>query len=195
MERLSVVLTNYIMKKGVISKESYDIYLYGFQSFLELFFNIICSIAIAVTLHMEIECLLFFIFFIPLRSFNGGLHLESYYSCLIFSCMTMTVILLLVKYIHLSTPVSFVLFFILLIAIKFTGSYNHPNRPVDEEENKILIRKTNFTFILSILAAFGFLVFQSDRYLFLLMLTYLLVFITLVASKIIHRNMDMEQKN
>lgn len=183
MERLSIVFTNYIMKKGVISKENYDIYLYGFQSFLELFLNFICSVIIAVVLHMEIECLLFFLFFIPLRSFNGGLHLESYYSCLVFSCMTMTTILFLVKYIHLSAPVSFILFLVLLTAIKLTGSYNHPNRPVDEEENQEFVRKTNLTFLLSFLAALGFLMLQWDRYLLLLALTYLLVFITLVISK------------
>jgi accessory gene regulator B len=188
MERLSIVLTNYIIKKGVITVDNYDIYLYGFQSFLELFFNIICSILIAVSLHMEIECLLFFLFFVPLRSFNGGLHLKSYYSCLIFSCMTMTYILLLVKYIHLSAPVSFLLFLILLIAVKFAGSFDHPNRPVDEDENIIFIKKTNLTFILSFLAALGFLIFQLDKYLLLETLTYLLVFITLVISKIKQRN-------
>jgi accessory gene regulator protein AgrB len=188
MERLSIVLTNYIMEKGVISEESYDVYLYGFQSFLELFFNIICSILIAVVLHMEIECLLFFLFFVPLRSFNGGLHLKSYYSCLIFSCMTMTYILLLVKYISLSSTISFSLFIILLIAVKLTGSFDHPNRPVDEDENAIFIKKTNLTFLLSFLAAIVFLIFQLDRYLLLETLTYLLVFITLVISKLKFRN-------
>ena len=188
MERLSIVLTNYIMEKGVISEESYDVYLYGFQSFLELFFNIICSILIAVVLHMEIECLLFFLFFVPLRSFNGGLHLKSYYSCLIFSCMTMTYILLLVKYISLSSTISFSLFIILLIAVKLTGSFDHPNRPVDEDENAIFIKKTNLTFLLSFLAAIVFLIFQLDRYLLLETLTYLLVFITLVISKLKLRN-------
>lgn len=188
MERLSIVLTNYIMEKGVISEESYDVYLYDFQSFLELFFNIICSILIAVVLHMEIECLLFFLFFVPLRSFNGGLHLKSYYSCLIFSCMTMTYILLLVKYISLSSTISFSLFIILLIAVKLTGSFDHPNRPVDEDENAIFIKKTNLTFLLGFLAAIVFLIFQLDRYLLLETLTYLLVFITLVISKLKLRN-------
>jgi accessory gene regulator protein AgrB len=188
MERLSIVLTNYIMEKGVISEESYDVYVYGFQSFLELFFNIICSILIAVVLHMEIECLLFFLFFVPLRSFNGGLHLKSYYSCLIFSCMTMTYILLLVKYISLSTTISFSLFLILLIAVKLTGSFDHPNRPVDEDENFIFNKKTNLTFLLSFLAAIVFLIFQLDRYLLLETLTYLLVFITVVISKLKLRN-------
>lgn len=193
MERLSIVLTNYIMKKGVITEDNYDLYLYGFQSFLELSLNIICSILIAIFLHMEIECLLFFLFFVPLRSFNGGLHLKSYYSCLIFSCMTMTYILLLVKHIHLNAPVSFLLFLILLVAVKLTGSFDHPNRPVEEEENAVFIQKTNFTFILSFVAALVFLIFQLDQYLLLETLTYLLVFITLVISKIKQRSLELGQ--
>ena len=36
MEHLSIVLTNYIFKKGIIDKKNYEIYQYGFQCFLEV---------------------------------------------------------------------------------------------------------------------------------------------------------------
>lgn len=48
MERLSIKLTDYILSKGVIEESEYEIYQYGFQRFLELFINIICSIIIAI---------------------------------------------------------------------------------------------------------------------------------------------------
>jgi accessory gene regulator protein AgrB len=191
MEKLSIALTNYIVKKEVISKENFDIYQYGFQSFLELILNFICSICIAVFLHMELECLLFFLLFIPLRSFNGGLHLKSYYSCLIFSCMTMTLILLIVKYFQVSTPVSFLLYFILFLFIKFTGAVNHPNRPVTEEENETFNRKTNLTLLFSLLAALYFLLFDLEKYLLLEVLIYFLVFCTLVISKLKHDDSEV----
>lgn len=184
MEKLSIAFTNYIIHKKVISKEYYEIYQYGFLTFFELVFNLICSICIAVLIHMELECLLFFLFFIPLRSYNGGLHLKSYYSCLIFSCMTMTFILLIVKYFHVSTPVSFCLYAVLLLFIKFTGAVNHPNRPVTKEENIAFIRKTNLTLLFSLLFAFYFLIFDLERYLLLEALIFFLVFCTLVISKL-----------
>lgn len=36
MEYLSVILTDYILKKGIIDKKNYEIYQYGFQCFLEV---------------------------------------------------------------------------------------------------------------------------------------------------------------
>ncbi|MGC6173234.1 accessory gene regulator B family protein [Lacrimispora sp. 38-1] len=188
MERLSIAFTNYILKKEVISKEDYEIYLYGFQSFLELFLNLICSLCIAVFLHMEVECLLFFLLFIPLRSFNGGLHLKSYYSCLIFSCATMTVILLIVKYYSLKAPVSFLLYFVFMVLIKLTGAVDHPNRPVDTDENQTFTHKTDRTLFISFLAALGFLFLNLENYIFLEALIYLLVFSTLILSKLTGMN-------
>ncbi len=188
MERLSIAFTNYILKKEVISKEDYEIYLYGFQSFLELFLNLVCSLCIAAFLHMEVECLLFFILFIPLRSFNGGLHLKSYFSCLIFSCATMTVILLFVKYYSLKAPVSFLLYIVFMVLIKLTGAVDHPNRPVDTDENQTLTHKTDRTLFISFLAAFSFLLLNLEKYIFLEALVYLLVLSTLILSKFTGRN-------
>lgn len=188
MERLSIAITNYILKKEVISKEDYEIYLYGFQSFLELFLNLLCSLCIAAFLNMEVECLLFFLLFIPLRSFNGGLHLKSYYSCLIFSCATMTVILLIVKYYSLKAPVSFLLYFVFMVLIKLTGAVDHPNRPVDTDENQTFTQKTDRTLFISFLVALGFLFLNLENYIFLEALIYLLVFSTLILSKLTGMN-------
>ncbi|RAZ46637.1 accessory regulator AgrB, partial [Klebsiella oxytoca] len=52
MDRLSTKLTNYILLKGVIEENDFEIYQYGFQRFLELFINIMCSIIIAILLNM-----------------------------------------------------------------------------------------------------------------------------------------------
>ena len=79
MEHLSIVLTNYIFKKGIIDEKNYEIYQYGFQCFLEVSASTICSIVIALLLHMFSECLFFFLLFIPMRSFSGGLHLKTYF--------------------------------------------------------------------------------------------------------------------
>lgn len=37
MEYLSHKLTDYILKKEIIKQDSYDIYQYGFQCFLEIY--------------------------------------------------------------------------------------------------------------------------------------------------------------
>ena len=117
MEYLSVILTDYILKKGIIDKKNYEIYQYGFQCFLEVSASTICSIVIALLLHMFFECLFFFLLFIPMRSFSGGLHLKTYFSCFIGSCLILTTTLLIVKYLTISIPISFMLYVFCAIII------------------------------------------------------------------------------
>ena len=90
MEYLSLLLTKYIFNKGIITQKSYDTYQYGFQCFLEVSLSTVCSIIIALFLHMLPECLFFFLLFVPIRSFSGGLHLKTYFSCFIVSCLILT---------------------------------------------------------------------------------------------------------
>ena len=75
MEHLSIVLTNYIFKRDLLIKKLRNIPIW-FQCFLEVSASTICSIVIALLLHMFSECLFFFLLFIPMRSFSGGLHLK-----------------------------------------------------------------------------------------------------------------------
>lgn len=62
MKKLSLKLTDYILEKNIISIKDYDIYQYGVQIFLEIFFNVICSFAIAFLLNMVFESIMFFFF-------------------------------------------------------------------------------------------------------------------------------------
>lgn len=183
MKKLSTILANYIMKKGLVQKEDYEIYQYGFETFLELFINVICSILIAVILDLKLECIIFFLFFIPLRSYSGGLHMEHYITCLFLSCGTLIGVLLLVKYYTLQPILSFLLLLPAIIIVKVIGPVNHPNRTVDAEENEYFQKKTDFTLIVSFLVAIAFLATNCERYLFLETLVYLLVSFTSLIGK------------
>lgn len=109
------------------------------------------SIVIALLLHMFSECLFFFLLFIPMRSFSGGLHLKTYFSCFIGSCLILTTTLLIVKYLTIPIPISFMLYVFCAIIILIIGPVDHPNREVDSQENRIFIRRTHFTLLFSFL--------------------------------------------
>lgn len=188
MRQLAIVFTDFILKKDVISTENYEIYVYGFQRFLELFLNITCSALIAYFLHMEVECLLFFLIFIPLRSYLGGFHLNTYYSCLFFSCFTLAAILSLVKYWTVGFELSIPLYLISATCMKLTGAVNHPNRPVDSEEDADFKKKANTTLAIHALLFLILLIIDSSRFLLLEALVYLLVFSTLIVGRFKYKN-------
>ena len=184
MNYLSNKLTNYILIKGVIKKNDFEIYQYGFQRFLELSINIICSIIIAVLLDMEFECIVFFLFFIPLRSYSGGFHMEHYLSCLFLSCLSLTGILCIVKYFSLVPLFSCLMYFISLMVIKIIGSVDHPNRYVNEDDNLYFNKRTNIILLISFIIFIFFLLANNTRYLLLEALVFTLTSISLLIGKI-----------
>lgn len=187
MEHLSVILTDYILKKGIIDKESYEIYQYGFQCFLEVSASTICSIIIALSLHMFPECLFFFLLFIPMRSFSGGLHLKTYFACFIGSCLILTSTLLIVKYVTIPMTASFTLYVVCTIIILIIGPVDHPNREVDSQDNLIFIRRTHFTLLLSFFIAVIFSFTGNTRYMFLQAIVFAFICITALIGRIAYK--------
>ena len=187
MKHLSIILTDYIFEKGIIDRKNYEIYQYGFQCFLEVSASTICSIVIALLLHMLPECLFFFLLFIPMRSFSGGLHLKTYFSCFIGSCLILTSTLLIVKYFVIPIPISFILYVFCVVIILIIGPVNHPNREVDSQENHIFIQRTHFTLLFSFLFAFIFVITRNARYMSLQAILFIFICITSFIGRITHK--------
>lgn len=77
MKCLSEKLTDYVVKTGVVSEESYAIYQYGFQIGIEMMSCFLVCFGIAVYLRMIPEFLVFTGSFMLLRTYAGGVHLNS----------------------------------------------------------------------------------------------------------------------
>ena len=187
MEYLSAKLTNYILKKGRIDTEAYEIYQYGFQCFLEVSVSTICSLFLALLLHMLPECLFFFLLFIPLRSFGGGLHLKTYFACFIGSCLILLFTLLSVKYFTIPLFISFVLYAFCAILILIIGPVNHPNRKVNSHDNTIFAKRTYLTIVFTFVIAILFIVTNNAKYMFLQAIVFLFIYATSFIGHILYK--------
>jgi accessory gene regulator protein AgrB len=187
MEHLAKKLTDYIYKKEIIAEKMVDIYQYGFQCFLELCVSTICSIIIALLLGMLPECLFFFLLFIPIRSYGGGLHLKTYFACFIGSCFILTASLLAVKYLTIPILISFVLYLFATILILVIGPVDHPNREVDTHENLTFIKRTHFTMLISFLLALFFIFTKNTRYMFLQAILFVFISATSLIGHLIYK--------
>lgn len=187
MEYLAKILTNYIYEKKIITEELVEIYQYGFQCFLELSVSTICSIIIALFLGMLPECLFFFLLFIPMRSYGGGLHMKTYFACFIGSCFILTFSLLAVKYLTIPIPISFALYLFAAILILVIGPVNHPNREVDAQENRTFIMRTYFTMLISFFLALFFIFTQNTRYMFLQAIVFVFISATSLIGRLIYK--------
>lgn len=187
MEHLAKRLAAYICEKEIITEEMTEIYQYGFQCFLELSASTVCSIIIALFLGMLPECLFFFLLFIPMRSYGGGLHMKTYFACFIGSCLILTTSLLAVKYLTIPIPISFTLYLLAAILILFIGPVDHPNREVDAQENRTFIKRTYFTLFASLLLAILFIFMQNARYMLLQAIVFVFISATSLIGRLIYR--------
>lgn len=81
MEHLSIVLTNYIFKRGLLMKKLRNIPIWLsmlFGSFCQHNLQYCDCLVAAYVFRMPV----FFLLFIPMRSFSGGLHLKTYFPVL-----------------------------------------------------------------------------------------------------------------
>lgn len=184
MERISHFLTDYLVQKGAIVSEKSSIYQYGLQIGLEVSINTFISILIAVLCHMECETIVFFGVFMVLRSYAGGLHLKTYISCLICSCMSLLGLLLIVKYVEINNLLSMGLVCISLFLIKILSPVQDVNRTLSVDELIKFSKKLNFSIIGIFFISIIFYFMQLKKMLLMVSVTTIFMVVILVLGKI-----------
>lgn len=183
MEKLSIRITNLLLGKQLIEKSMYSIYQYGMQMALEIGFSFITSAIICYIWGKVVEGLIFFLIFIPLRSYLGGLHLKSYKACYICSCITLVAILGLSNF-EPAYYISWLILSISTIMVFFESIIEKKH----DAEGRYYYRKICTVIIIILVAGIAFTVAGHWSKLFLLACTCALVAISklLEISKVIH---------
>lgn len=192
MSGIAEWLTDYVIHKGVIKEEERNMYEYGFRITLEMSICLIISSIIAGILGMLIEGIIFFIIFIPLRSYAGGLHLDRYCACLCLSCLTFSVILLISKYLSVNPLITFGGLLLLEFTVWRMYPVENVNRSVDCEENIYFKKRLKKYLVVDLLIAVGCLAFNKEKFLLLCMLTFSMVVVTMLIGK--YKYMKQNQK-
>ena len=184
MNKIAILFTDYIIKKGMIEEADHDTYTYGFVRVLETGLSIICSLCIAALLGMIIEGILFFLIFIPLRSYAGGLHLEKYWSCFILSCLNLCTVLLIVKFLHVNIYLSFSLLTFFIFLVYFLYPVENKNRMVKADENEFFKMKLKRYLCLDVILAVFFMIIKKDDYLLMIAATFFMIAVTMVLGSV-----------
>ena len=157
---------------------------WGLGKYLGITIPPIISIVIAIICNMEFEAILFFIVFILLRSYAGGVHLNTYTSCLICSCVSFWGILMIVKYIRIYDYVALVIISISLLVIKVISPVQDVNRPISPNELKIFNNKLNHSIGIIIILTFAFYFFELEKMLMMIAVTTLFMVCILFWGKL-----------
>lgn len=187
MRQLSKFLKDYVISKGMIQDDQRNEYEYGFTVALEAGMAMVVSFSIAYMLHTVIEGIIFFVIFIPLRAYAGGLHLNRYWSCLMLSCLTFSVVMLITRFCSWSIVCELISISIMLLLILIMYPVENRNRTVDIDENKYFKKKLLRFLVMDFLISLVCVVSKRESYLLLITITLFMIVITMFLGKIKNR--------
>ncbi|MFR5631473.1 MAG: accessory gene regulator B family protein [Monoglobales bacterium] len=81
LKKISEYCTKILVERGIIQETKARIYHYGFELFWSTFFCVICILLIGGILGWLPETISFLLYFMPIRTFAGGYHAQSYRNC------------------------------------------------------------------------------------------------------------------
>ena len=92
-EKLSRILTEFLISQGIGKSELFQIYMYGFELIISFLFSLSLIILIGILMRKIIVTFVFLIIFILLRRFTGGYHAPSFVLCQITTILTYLIVM------------------------------------------------------------------------------------------------------
>lgn len=139
MERLACTITDFLLRRDVIKKEEYDIYVYGYAVFLEQLLQVIGFAVLGIITGNILHTCIFLGTFYLLRSSFGGYHAETSLRCMLLSYGGWGIVMMLAEYVRDFEKIPFVLWMVLIMdACVFLklGPVAHANKPLNTEQKK-----------------------------------------------------------
>lgn len=184
MEKLAGMLADRFYEKSSFPTVSYEAFKYIIEFTLEMAAGILASAIIAVGFNMRWETASFLLIFWVLRSYAGGIHLDKFSHCFVFSAFVIAGTMALVKYSYVPLWFSHLLFIGGAGALMLTEPESDRNRKVDEAEDAYFRKKLRQSF-LAIAAAYLFCAFMQNRkYTFLIAITVDVVYVLMILGKV-----------
>lgn len=123
------------------NQDTIECYHYGLELVTTSLIIFVVMFVISIFTKNILECILFAVFFCPLRAMSGGYHCKSFLSCFILSLSIWILYIILSRFSIIdNNVVVFVLFITNSIYIGVNAPLEHPNNPLSNDE-KTKIRK------------------------------------------------------
>ena len=110
--------------------------------------------------------------------------MDSYIKCMVCSCLSLLLILLIVKYINIDGILMMGIVAFSIIIIKAIRPVEHINRPVSRKKYKEFAKKLNITLMTLTVISIVLFVLEINRILFTVAVTMLFMAIILFLGKI-----------
>ena len=143
MDRLANTITDYYIRKKIITEEKREIYSYGFKLIIADVINYVIIISLGIVFNRLIESTSFLVALCGLRQFSGGFHAKTFWLCRLSMIITYFCVMLLtdiVTYTKYETIIVISVNVISIVIIAITAPIVHLNKPLSDKQkhnNKI----------------------------------------------------------
>lgn len=139
IEYIAGRISNYLIKREVVSREEKDVYEYGFQILLSTILGILIVLILGLAANSLITSLIFIAVFCSLRFKCGGYHANSYLTCNIVFTMVFMIVLLVEKFsekVLISPAILFMIYLLGFFVMYMYAPVENVNKPLDEDEKR-----------------------------------------------------------
>lgn len=95
--KLSTALTKALLKRNIVSADDEELYVYGFFMIFSYLIFFFLTLLLGLILRIPIESVVFYVTFCVIRNYAGGIHADTETKCTVFTTISITVSLIIIK--------------------------------------------------------------------------------------------------
>lgn len=138
-EKISSIITDFLLQKNVIREEEKEIYHYGYEMLIYSIEQIILFLSVGVIMKQIILTIIFLIVFISVRQYTGGYHAATRIGCTFATLLSYFAVLIAPKvlsYMEYSHVVFIICFVFCSVIFYFYVPVSHPDKPLTEGQKR-----------------------------------------------------------
>ncbi len=192
MEKFVDKIISKQLEEKIISRDEINIYRYGYMLVYEVVVNMIIAVVIAQVSGEWLLIALFFVIYIPLRSFCGGWHADKFWKCTIYSNMII-VVMLVIKDTVIDMNNVFLLisiFGVCSVCILSLAPMGTITKPISKDEKKLYSKKIRIIMSIQVIIYVIMIIIKCYEMLYLISFSYLTQFAMLIIEKLCRKNIE-----
>jgi len=131
-----------LIANGAVPSEDRELYEFGIRQGSLMVINLVTALLIGMFMGMILQCIVFMLAYIPIRTYAGGYHASTQLRCYLLSIPFILVALIGIRLIPWNVYICLgTLFFIGLVVYKL-APVEHVNRPFSKTEFKVFRKRT-----------------------------------------------------
>ena len=134
LNRSATGLANRLLSHGVITEDTLDIYVYGFELLLSFLFSTSLIILAGCLMKMALQTFTFLLVFILLRSFSGGYHANTYAKCSIITFSVYGLVIVFASFVRVGLLSYLAIMPVGLVILYVKAPIENPNKELTEQE-------------------------------------------------------------